>query len=288
MVLERLYPLQLIERNPFFAFLLGLGYSIIGIGTAVILFPEDPTLIAVAFISIMVIPTLNQLLRQEEAVESEKDESNLITFFRDHKDMFKIYMLLFLGMLLGFSLFSIVLPTMATNYIFNNQINILYGQLGRKTGHAIISSGLFKTIFYNNLNVLLLCLVTAFIFGDGAIILITWNASVWGTIFGVMAKSAAFNIGKSPFYLFITVLLIVFPHMMLEAFSYICSATSGAVISRGLAWEQFMSDRFKRMLKNTIILLIFSIIVLVIAVTIETYVLGNVTTYRTIIRQAFG
>ena len=283
MVLEQLYPLKLIEKNPFFAFLLGAGYAVIGIGASVILFPEDPAIVAVAFIALMAYPTLTKLLKQEEEVESKNNEFNLLVFFRDHKDMFKIYTLLFLGILLVFSFFAIMLPTLATNHIFENQINVVYG---KAAGKATFSAPLFKNIFYNNLSVLILCFVAAFIFGDGAIFLITWNASVWGTIFGNLAKTAALNVAKSPWYYFLIVIAVVFPHMMMEAFSYFCSATSGGVISKGLLREKTLSKRFNHVIKNTLILFIFALLVLLVAVTVETWVLGNVTVYRTIIRQS--
>jgi len=284
MVLEQIYPLKLIERNPLYAFILGFSYSVIGIGTALLLFPEDPAIVAVAFIALMTIPTLSKLLKQEEGIESKKNDLNLINFYRDHKDVFKVYILLFLGIFLAFSFFSLILPSLATNHIFENQINVLYGA---KTGGAVFSRGLFLDILQNNLGVILLCFVTAFVFGDGAIFLITWNASVWGTIFGNIAKTAAFNVSGSPFYYFGMIILIVFPHMILEAFSYISSATAGGIISKGLLKEKFMSDRFKTLLKNTILLVIFAILVLIIAVVIETFVLNNATIYREIVRLSF-
>jgi len=284
MVLEHLYPLKLIERNPFYAFILGLAYTIIGIGISVILFPEDPAVFGIAFIAIMVYPTINTLMGIEEEIESKIERFSVLGFFRDHQDIFKVYTLLFLGFLLGFSLFSLAMPQMATNHIFENQVSVMYG---RTTGNAVnFSLPLFKSLFINNLGVLVLCFITALLIGDGAILLIIWNASVWGTIFGVLAKTAALNATKNPFYYFFLVLLIVFPHMILEAFSYMSSATAGGIVSKALLKEQAFSARFNEVMKDTLILFLFSLIILVIAVLVETYVLGNVEIYQTIIRQS--
>lgn len=285
MVLERLYPLRLIERNLIFALLLGFGYAVIGIGVSVILFPEDPAIVSLAFISLMFYPSINTLLKQEEEIEATKDTFSLREFFGEHKHMFRVYILFFLGILLAFSFFSMVLPSLATNHIFENQINIMAGAGSART--IRFSMKLFIDLFQNNLSVLLLCFIAALIFGDGAIFLIIWNASVWGTIFGNLARTAAFNVDKNPFIYFWIILVIVFPHMILEAFSYVCSATAGGVISKGLVGEKFYSERFRFIIKNIILLLIFALLVLVIAVTIETYVLMNVGIYRTIIEQSF-
>ena len=77
----------------FFAFLLGLGYAIIGIGISIILFPEDPAIVSIAFIAIMFYPSINTLLRQEEEIEATKESFNLIGFFKEHKYVFRVYIL---------------------------------------------------------------------------------------------------------------------------------------------------------------------------------------------------
>ena len=282
-MLEQLYPLKLIEKHKGFAFLLGLAYSIIAIGAAVLLFPEDPAIVAVAFIAIMFLPTLSQLIKQEENIESKKKEFSLFVFLKDHKDIFLIYTLFFLGTLLAFSFFSLTLPTLATNNIFENQINVLYGS----TSGMAFDTGLFKSILTNNIMVLILCFITAFMFGDGAIFLIVWNASVWGTIFGVFAKNFALAFAKNPFISFLIVLAIVFVHMMLEAFAYISSASAGGVISKGILREKFFSKKFRYVISNTIVTLIFAISILVIAVLVESYIIGNVSFYQEIVRHSF-
>jgi uncharacterized membrane protein SpoIIM required for sporulation len=282
-MLEQIYPLKLIEKNPIYSLLLGIAYGIIGIGIAVLLFPEDPAIVAVALISLMIYPTINKLLKQEEAIESEKQEFNLFVFLKDHRYVFLIYLLLFVGVLLAFSFFALILPSLATNHIFENQINVLYG----RTGGAVFEKGLFFDIFNNNLIVMIVIFITALVLGEGGIFLIIWNASVWGTIFGNLAKTAALNVNQNPFFYFGLVFLIVAPHMLLEAFAYVASATTGGVISKAVVKEKLLSKRFNYIIINTIISLVFTLLVLVIAVAVETWVLGNVTTYQTIIQQSF-
>lgn len=282
-MLEQIYPIKLIEKNPIYALFLGIAYSVIGIGLAVLLFPEDPAIVAVALISIMFYPTINKLMKQEEQIEGEKKEFNLIVFLRDHKYVFVIYMLIFSGILLTFSYFALLLPSLATNHIFKNQISYMYG-----TGGAIFSSGTFSYLLSNNFIVLLVIFVTALVLGDGGIFLITWNASVWGTVFGNLAKTAAINANENPLVYFLLVIGIVGPHMLLEAFAYVTSAATGGVVSKAILKEKLLSGRFNSIIVNTIISLVFAVVILLIAVAVETYVLGNVSMYQTIIRQSFG
>ncbi|MBS3143051.1 stage II sporulation protein M [Candidatus Woesearchaeota archaeon] len=287
MVLENLYPLALVKRSPIFALLLGLGYGIVGIGGAVILFPEDPAIVAVAFTAILAIPTIRGLLRDAEAIESERERSSVTLFFKDHTPVFLAYYFLFLGVFIAFSFFALSLPNLATNHIFENQVQVRYGQA---TGHAfsqVLSSQTFKTILFNNISVLLLCIITAFLIGDGATFLIVWNASVWGTIFGILAKSAAFNVGKDPLLYFIIVIVSVFPHMTLEVLSYIVGATSGGILSKGFIREKFFSDKFFFILRDVIILLIIAGIILFLGAFVETEALQGFKAYIQIIRQSF-
>lgn len=297
MVLEYLYPIKLVEKNPLYAFLLGLCYSIIGIGAAVLLFPEDPAIVSLAFIAIIFYPTINALMKEEEELETKRKEFNPILFFKDHKDIFKVYAFAFLGIFLGYALFSLVLPTLSTNHIFENQLGVLYGNAAgkaSKTGHAMFSSPLFNDLLSNNFSVLILCFITAFLIGDGAIFLLAWNASVWGTIFGTMAKKAAlkgatvgWSVCTSTANCFLIIIGIVFAHMIVEAFAYMCAATAGGTVSKAILKEKLFSPRFKLFLINTVLLVAFSLIVLLAGALIETAVLTHSDTYRLIIRQSF-
>ena len=126
----------------------------------------------------------------------------------------------------------------------------------------------------------------ALLTGDGAIFLITWNASVWGTIFGYTAKSASLFSGQNAFYLFGLIILIVFPHMMIEAISYFLAAIAGSVISKDVLLERFASDKFMEVFGFNLYLFLFALIFLLLGAGVETFVLEHVGVYQDIIRQS--
>ena len=128
----------------------------------------------------------------------------------------------------------------------------------------------------------------ALLTGDGAIFLITWNASVWGTIFGLTAKGAATFAGTHPIYFFALIMLIVFPHMIIEALSYFLAAISGSVISKDVLLEQFASERFFEVFGFNLYLLLFGLFFLLLGAVVEAFVLENVTIYQDIIRMSFS
>ena len=276
MVLEQIYSSRWIERKSRYAFLMGLSYSIIGIASAMVLFPGDPGLAAIAFTSLLILPSLNILLSVEENEAARKEKFNLIGLFKDHNDIFKVYLFLFLGIMLSFSFFSIAWPSIATSRIFTQQVNVFGWAAGNA---AYIKTGMFSSLLSNNLKVLVFCLLASLIYGSGSIFIITWNASVWGTIFGMVARESALASGHNPFVYFALTIVAVFPHMILEASSYFIAAISGGIVSKAVIREKPFSRRFTQIIEDGLIMFAIALVVLVIAVYIEAYVAGHLVKF---------
>lgn len=279
MVFEQLYSADFLKRKPYYGFLLGVGYTILGLFIALMIFKDDPALIAIGITSLFLIPSLQQLSNSAEI--SERDTKNIKDFIYTVLPNIKVYVCIFFGVFFTFAAFSIVLPKLAASHLFATQLAIL-------SGHATqFSTALFWDLFTWNMQVLGLCFFLSVIAGNGAIFFIVWNASVWGTIFGNLAKTAAIQTTASPLIIFILVILSVFPHTFLEGLSYMISTIAGTTLSDGVVKEQLISKRMKIILKYNLILLAIGIGVLAIGMIVETYVLGNFTTYRKIIELAF-
>lgn len=281
MVLEELYSIDLLRRHSLFALLLGISYSIIGMGGALFLFPDDPALVAVALTAMFMFPLLRKLAEQEE--EEEGGAATFRELFVHNKDTFKIYLLLFLGSFIAFSFFALMLPRLAANFLFKNQLQIYFGSI---TGRAF-NPGVFIHLFNNNLKVLIFSFAMSLIIGGGAIFIIVWNASLWGTIFGALAKAAAGTTGQNPWLLFGLIVVIVFPHMILEAASYILASNAGSVLSVSVLKKQFLSEDFRTRLQYNIYLLLIAVAVMILAALIETYVV-DIGAYGAIVRAAFA
>lgn len=287
MVLEHIFPEDWLEKKARFAFLLGMGYSIIGILLAKLLFPSDPALVAVAFTSLLLLPELYKIFTIEERQEKMDKMFSLKHLLRDDIDVVKIYSFLFIGILLTYSIATIMLPSFTSNELFREQLEVreMTGE-ATATGHAIeFTPDLFGSLLSNNFIVLIVCFIVALLTGDGAIFIITWNASVWGTIFGYTAKNAAACYAGvlMPFYFFGIIFIIVLPHMMIEALSYFCAAIAGSIISKDVLLEKFRSKRFKRVLKFNIYLIGIGLLLLLLGALVETFVLDNSEVYREMI-----
>lgn len=293
MVLEHIFPEDWLEHKGRYAFILGIVYSLIAVVISSILFPGDPALVAVAFTSMLLLPEMYKIFSIEERQEAIEQKVSMRSLWRNDIEVVRIYIFLFLGILLVYSVGTMLLPTVQTNSLFREQLEIRFGQgfsgqaiAGQATSTSF-SSTLFFDLLSNNFMVLVACFILALLTGDGAIFLITWNASVWGAIFGITAKNAALFAGKNPFALFGVIMLVVFPHMIIEAISYFLAAISGSVISKDVLLEEFASERFLEVFGFNLYLLLFGLIFLVLGALVETFVLDNVPLYQEIIRMSF-
>lgn len=268
-MLEQLFPPSWIERKEWFAFVLGVSYAVLGIGSALLLFPKEPGLAAVAFTSLLALPSLNKLLTLEEKQAAREKRFDLTDPFKNHRDIFSVYIFLFVGVFLVFSVFSIMLPSIATNDIFADQIDAV-GLVGNVSG-----KGDFASIFSNNIIVFLFALAASFIYGSGSIFIIIWNASVWGVVFGVIAKDAAAISNHNPFVYFLLTVTAVAPHMISEAAAYIMAAISGGIVSKAVILEKAFSPRFTKTVQDALVIFFVAIMLLLVAAYIESNITQN-------------
>lgn len=282
MVLEHLFPEKWLEKKARYAFFLGSVYSIIGVIMARLLFPADPSLVAVAFTSLLMLPELYKMFSIEERKEEKEKRFSFKHLFKDNKEFVKVYLFLILGIFLVYALAAMILPSFQVNTLFREQL-----EMRGASGGAVFQNTLFRSILTNNLWVLIAVFIVSLLTGDGAIFLITWNASMWGTIFGITARNAAFFADTNPFWYLLIVLVVVFPHGLLEILAYVFGAISGGVISKDVLLEKFESKRFNEVFFYNFMLFLVALIVLLLGALVETWVLGNVEIYQRIIMQSY-
>lgn len=279
MVFEQLYSAEFLHDHPWYGFLLGIGYTILGLFIALMIFPSDPAIIAVGIIALFLIPSLSKLTDSEEI--TNKKTPTFKAYLQEVVPHAKVYVAIFFGIFFTFAFFSMILPKLAAGHLFKIQLDIIAGKATQ------FSLPLFWDLFTWNMQVLGLCFFLSLIAGNGAILFIAWNASVWGTIFGTLAKTAALASTANVFILFLLIILSVFPHTFLEGLSYMISTIAGTTLSDGIVKEKIVSKNMGVILKYNLLLLLIGIGILAIGMIVETYVLGNFSTYKTIINIAF-
>jgi len=277
-MLDHIYPIEFIRKKPFFTFLLGVTYSLLGIVTAKLLFPSDPGLMSLAFTTLLLFPSLMTLISIEEETAILSTERSLRGLWKRHKDIFAIMFFIFLGIMLTFSFFSAILPKSFVNYLFKPQISVL-------TPRGMAASGQsFFGYVSHNVWVMLIIFLLSIIYGAGSVLVVVWNASAWGAIFGYYTQLNS----KNPLAYLIILLISVFMHTFMEAGAYFIAAIAGAVISRAIINRKLRPERFNIILFDGLTLVIIALLLIIVAALVESYVTPTLLHQLTILAKNVG
>jgi uncharacterized membrane protein SpoIIM required for sporulation len=221
------------------------------------------------------LPYMYFIIRTEEKEDEEIEGAFRV--WKAHKDAIFALMWLFLGFVVAFSFWHIVLQDAnllnfqvqtycqinspeamedcISKYTFNNE---------GSTGAAVSKQMRFLSIVENNVYVMIFTLLFSLIFGAGAIFILVWNASVISAAVGIFTK---YQISEIPLGL-ARYLIHGFP----EIAAYFITALAGGLFGVGALRHGFHDEKFLRVVENTIILLFIAILILIVAAIIEVYI----------------
>jgi uncharacterized membrane protein SpoIIM required for sporulation len=266
-MLEQLFNLRSIKGSSINIMLLGVIYAFLGTFSALLLFPNYVSIMSLAFTSILLIPSISSLIQKEENIVAKERHFSITTLLRDHKDIVRLYLLLFLGIFLAFCAIGIFTSNDYVQHYFDAQLKVA-GISGQALG---VGSGIIGIVF-NNLLVLAICFVLSLAYGSGSLLFIVWNASVWGIVFGFFVRQSMASADVAPVVYFGRVFLPFLPHMITEAASYIVAAIMGGVIAKAIIRERIFSRQFYHILTDGLLLALFGFVLVVLAGVIEVFV----------------
>jgi hypothetical protein len=293
MVLESLVSLKEGIRNPWKVFYLSSVVSLVSFVISFIIFKQDVGLYAVILTTLGLTQFMTKL-NIYEAKKSEvkrsmgienmlfyyaKDKSSILKlaiisflpflislyigiflifsliFFSIYKEIIISFVAIFAGMVLTFSILYLLLPAEIAEKTFKTQIEEIKAIRG-----YFSFGGTFQTIFINNVGVLFLSFVFSFIYGSGAILILSWNASILATAASMMTKS----LGGS--YTLPIALASYLPHGSLEIVAYFLAAIAGGIISYHLMKEK----EIKTVLEDCLFLLSLGVLFVLLGAIVET------------------
>lgn len=283
MVLESLVTPKKAEKHPWIMFLFGLLYSSIAIFLGLWIFKDQASLIIVFLTVFACIPLVVRTMRYEE----KKDIilKGELSMLKEHEKVMKFLIFLFLGFVLGYALWFLILPPNIVQSLFSTQLATINAINNKVTG-GITTTGLLFSILANNLKVLLFCLFFAFFYGAGAIFILTWNASVIAAAIGSFVRNNigdyAREIGFMKIYgymhIFSLGLLRYMTHGLFEILAYFIAGIAGGLISFAVIRHNLLDPDFNKVLKDAGWLLALSILILLFAALIEVYITPGIMT----------
>ncbi len=268
------------EKGPWKMFFIGLIYSSLSILLVHWFFANDAVLskfsgmIVVTFCVMFSLPFMYYIIKQEEKEDEEVE--GIFNVWHAHSDAIYSFMWLFLGFIVAFSFWHIVLQD---SNLFNAQLET-YCMINNPGGvedcvekysfeKKILPTGAatkeirLLSIVENNIYVMIFTLVFSLIFGAGAIFVLAWNASVISSAIGIFTKNQIIDI---PFGI-ARYMLHGFP----EIAAYFITALAGGIFGAGIIRNGIANKKSLRVIENVVILLFIAIIILIIAAAIEVY-----------------
>lgn len=274
MVLESLFNPFAVKKKPWEMFLAGFIYSLVGLMLSYFVFKEAAGLLTVFLIVLATVPLLYTTITNEEELDLQLDTE--IALLKEHGKVLVFLIFLFLGIMAALSISYIMLPNEVVNVVFETQQQAI-SSVNNNVQGKIASFDLFTRIFSNNIKVLFFCIVFSFLYGTGALFILTWNASVvataMGNFFKVELGKAASVVGMSSISTYFGAASISFfrymTHGVLEMVSYFVAGLAGGIISIALIKHNLKEDR---VLVDALDLILLSLGILVVAGLVEVYI----------------
>ncbi len=250
MVLETFIKPEWVEKDPIYALPLGFSLSIIGLVVGLLLFPEDAGLVGILFTTIAALPFIRKILFLQE-----KQDKNVHSFLRlllRNRKVIEIYFFFFMGVMLSYFLLYFVLPDILLHALFERQIDLFTQPI---LGHFSRQGALFRTIILNNTKILIICLVLSLLYGAGAIMILTWNASALGVFLATLNKAES--------------IALTLPHAFLEFTGFFFAAVGGGIISVAISRGETKSKQFKAILSDGLFMFLIGVLIIILAAFVE-------------------
>ncbi len=230
------------------------------------------------FLTVMAaLPLMYQTLK----VEEEKDILywQERTLLKEHGKAIMFFLALFLGFVIGYSVWYVILPSTLADHLFSTQTHTI-SNLNQQVTGGVAQIGLMNKIFLNNVKVLIFCILFSFIYGSGAIFILSWNASVIGAAIGNFVSSHMSRIAdaagmtKIGHYLHASSLSVLryAVHGIPEIAAYFIAALAGGILSVAIIRHDFGTTNFEKVLLDVSDLILISIFVLFVAALLEVFV----------------
>lgn len=278
MVLESLLSPWTAERRPSRLLLLGFVYCTIGVLLALWVFRTESSLIMVFLSSMAAIPLIYNIIQMEEKKDLQEMAERAL--LKEHAKALKAFILLFIGMTLAYAFWYVVFSGETIGVLFEAQSATIRAINGHFTASVTERLAEFSHIFLNNVRVLIFCILFSFLYGSGAIFILSWNASVIGTAMGNLVRNGlaeaaqlfGFEKVAHHFHVISYGLIRYAIHGVPEILAYFVAGLAGGIISVAAIKHDFGTQKFEHILLDSADLLLLALVILFGAGILEVWV----------------
>jgi len=297
MVLESLVSPKEAENHPLDMLIFGFVVATTGVWLAYYIFPQGASAWFLFFTVMSLVPLIYRVFYIEEGKDCEKITKG--SLWARHDEVILVYLFMFFGMMIAFSFWFSILPQDIISVMFKDQIGevmriqslrtVLVGSmigtggitafmLSKFSSMIVSKVRLLELILANNLRLLFLFIAFSFVFGAGALLLLTWNAAVVGVAIGnlvrtTIASGASLTSKTASYFMAFPIsFLSFFVHGIFEILGYFVGAIAGGIFSVAIVRKHYHTPHFRRIAKDVGLLLGISIGLMLIGGIIEVYI----------------
>ncbi len=221
------------------------------------------------------IPLMVQLMKFEEKTLFDKQAQK---FEYHHRRAIPFFIFMFVGFVLSYTLWFVVFPQKLVSSLFSVQLNTIIQINNAVSGN--FAGVYFTSIILNNIKVLVFSILFSFIYGAGAIFILTWNASVVSVAIGTLIRKLIAGYANATGLTFVGAyfgavslgLMRYLVHGIPEILGYFVGGLAGGMISVGMLRHEFMDENFKKVMFDALNLILVAVGILIVAGLIETLV----------------
>ena len=273
---------EFMKKAPKFRFfLMGFIYLSIAMLLAMTKFRSSIGMVMLFLTVLAAAPFFYTTIRHEE--EEDVKERYESTILASHIQVLEYFMMFFFGVTLAAALWFVILPssftfmggTFETVEIFKPQLDAIQAINPELVGNATSVSTSFLDILSHNLEILVLCILFSFIYGLGAIFIITWNSTVLGVAIGSFIKAELATLASvttTQYSGIVAMSILRFAiHGIPEILAFFTAGLAGGIISVAVIRHHLFSKKANMIIADSSLLIIISLVLLVFAALLEVF-----------------
>lgn len=259
-------------------FFMGVLFSSISVLLSLWIFRDFASLTIVFLTVLSCLPFIYSTIKTQE--RENITDLNETKILKEHGKAITTFLFLFFGIVVSFALWYVLLPPHSISLLFSEQTDTIININQRLAPNLINSFETLSVIFFNNLKVLIFCILFSFLYGAGAIFILTWNASVIGTAIGNFIRSNLSSIASDSGFTHVAMYFQIFSiglfrytiHGIPEILAYLTAGLAGSIISVAVINHNFQTNKFGKILLDSSSLILISLSFLVVSAILEVYV----------------
>jgi len=279
MVLESILSPITAEDKRYRLIALGFLFCLVAAGLSFMVWESYVSLLMVFLTAMAAIPLIYNIIKYEEEKDLQDLEEKIL--LKEHWKALSAFMYLFLGIIFAVTVMYSILPWDTVTHMFSVQTETLQGISGSVTGMTLMKQiHTLGVVFFNNIKVLIFSILFSFIFGAGAIFVLTWNGFIIGTAIGNFIRSnlalysdlIGFNAAAKYFHVISLGLLRYSIHGIPEILAYFTAALAGGIISVAVIRHDLGTAKFEHIILDSADLLLLSVGLLALAALLEVFI----------------